>query len=301
MAPDSLVLRPSGLRSWALILGSAVFVFGGVVMMRDGKPIGLWAIAFFGLCLLVGILNAIPSASELRLDRGGFVVRTLFRTRSYRWADVTNFQIVSIPGRVLVAFTLRADPARERRKTGLFGNFDAALPDSYGLSAVALVALLEDWKAGKPRAAEPREGASGLLQALADSARSGGGLLAVKLAALFSFCGGPLYLSDVLDIKHSGVVYFAIPISPIVLLLFGALALRDEDIDRLGRLSIEGGLVGAALLTAVNIYAALELFGAPPRPDGGLIAFGMAVGWCTAFVYTVMAVPYLRRTARSRP
>src|SRR5215471_13639703 len=153
MAPDSLVLRPSGVRSWALILGSALFVFGGVLMMSDGNPTGLWVTGFFSLCLVVGISNAIPSASELRLDREKFVMRTLFRSRSHRWSDVTGFQIVSIPGRVLVTFTLRADPARERRKSGLFGNFDGAFPDSYGQSPVALAALLEDWRNGKAREA----------------------------------------------------------------------------------------------------------------------------------------------------
>jgi hypothetical protein len=301
MTPESLVLRPSRFRSWALVLGSAVFVVGGVFMSRDGERIGLWIAGFFALCLLVGVVNALPSASELRLDRRGFVVRTLFRSRTYRWADVACFDVHSLSGTTLVTLTLHNRPHTSAARSLLVGNFDGALPDTYGQSAVALAALLEDWRAGSPRPADPREGTFNLLREVAQSARGGGGLLALKLAALFSFCGGPLFLSDVLDIKHRSPLYFAIPFAPVALLLFGALALQSEETDTLGRLSIEGGLVGAALLTAMNLYTAIELFGAPRRPDGGLMAFGIAVGLCTAIVYTVAAIPFLRRAAGSRP
>jgi len=298
---ESLVLRASRLRSWALILGSAVFVVGGVFMSRDGERVGLWIAGFFALCLLTGVVNALPSASELRLDRQGFVVRTLFRSRLFRWADIASFGIDSVLGMTMVTFMLNAGPHASAARSLLVGNFDGALPETYGQSAVALAALLEDWRAGRPRPADPREGASGFLLDIARSARSGGGLLVLKLSALFSFCGGPLFVSDALDIKHRSPLYFAIPFAPIALLLFGSLALRSEDTDTLGRLSIEGGLVGAALLTAMNVHAAFELFGSPPRPDGGLMAFGIAVGLCTAIVYTGTAIPYLQRTAPSRP
>jgi hypothetical protein len=296
MTPESLVLRPSRSRSWALVLGSAVFVVGGVFMSRDGERVGLWIAGFFGLCLLVGVVNALPSASDLRLDRRGFVVRTLFRSRAYRWADIASFSVHSVSGTTLVTLTLHARPQANAAKTLLVGNFDGALPDTYGQSAVALAALLEDWRVGSPRPADSREGDFGLLREMAPRARGGGGVLVLKLAALFSFCGGPLFLSDVLDIKHRSLLYFAIPIAPVVLLVFGALALQSEETDTFGRLSIEGGLVGAALLTAMNLWAAFELFGALPRPDGGLMTFGIAVGLCTAIVYTVTAMPFLRRT-----
>jgi hypothetical protein len=276
-------------------MGSTVFAVGGVFMSRDGDARGLWISGFFALCLLVGLVNALPTASALRLDRNGFVVRTLFRSRTYRWVDIESFGVGTVSGMTIVTFTIRAHQPAGAVKSFLVGNVDGALPETYGQSAVALAALLEDWRAGRPRRAGPPESTSSLLRAIAESARSGGGVLVLKLSALFSFCGGPLFLSDVLDIKHRGIVYFAIPIAPIVLLLFGSLALRDEDTDSLGRWSIEGGLVGAALLTAMNVYAAIELFKGPPRPDGGLITFGIATGLCTAVVYAVTAIPFLRR------
>jgi hypothetical protein len=186
-------------------------------------------------------------------------------------------------------------------KALLVGDFDGALPETYGQSAIALVALLEDWRVGRPRPADPREGVLRILRKVAESGRGEGALLVLKLAALFSFCGGPLFLSDVLDIKHRSLAYFAIPFAPIALLLFGALALRSEETDAFGRWSIEGGLVGAALLTAMNVYAGVELIGSPPRPDGGLMAVGIATGLCTAVAYVVTAIPFLQRAVSSRP
>ena len=292
-APESLVLKPSGLRTWAFILTSAGFTVGGMFMARE-DPAGLWIAGFFGLCLLVGVVNALPAASGLRLDRQGFVVRTLFRSRTYRWADIAFFGVAWVSGMRLVTFSLRARTPAGAVRSFFVGDFDGALPESYGHSAVALAELLEDWRAGRPRAAGPEEGMTAMLGELSRSARSGGGLLLLKLSALFSLCGGPLFLSDALDIKHRSPFYFAIPISPVILLLLGGLALRDEDTDTFGRWSIEGGLVGAALLTAMNVYAAFQLIGAPRRPDGGLMAFGIAIGLWTAVWYTATAIPYLR-------
>jgi hypothetical protein len=277
------------------MLVSAGFVLGGVYMHRDGEPIGLWIAGFFALCFVVGVVNALPGASELRLDREGFVVRSLFRSQAYRWADIVCFGVGSVSGMTLVTITRRSHAPAGPVRSFLIGDSDGALPATYGHSAVALAALLEDWRVGRPRPADPRELTSAVLLGVARSARSEGGLLVLKLSALFSFCGGPLYLSGVLDIKHRSPIYFSIPFAPIVLLLFGALALRDENSDKLGRWSVEGGLVGAALLTAMNVYAVIRLAGAPRQPDGGLVALGIAVGLCTAIVYTATAIPFLQR------
>jgi hypothetical protein len=286
MAPESLIIRPSRTQSWGLISISVVFVALGLFFGLRGDSMGFWAAGFFGLCLLVGVVDAVRSWSSLRLDREGFDMRSLFRSRRYRWSDIRSFAVSSASGKTLVTFMLHAPAHSPVAGPPPGGNFDGALPDMYGQSAPALAALLDDWRLGRPRepiALEPRPRMT--LQWLLQSE---GGLLILKLAALFSFCGGPLFFSDLLDVKHRGPIYFAIPFAPIMLLLFGALALRDEAADRFDRWSIQGGFVGAALLLGMNVYAGFHLVTGPPRPDGTLMAIGIGIGFFTAAAYVVV-------------
>lgn len=77
-----------------LLLGSAAFVAAGVWMVREGRPFGWAAIGFFGLGILVGVVQLLPGSSRLRIDAMGFSATHLFRTTSVRWADVASFQVV---------------------------------------------------------------------------------------------------------------------------------------------------------------------------------------------------------------
>lgn len=197
-------------------------------------------------------------------------------------------------GTTFVTLTFYARSKARAVNSVLAGDVDGALPESYGLSPAALAALLDDWRIGRPHGVADSGGGLEGFRDLARSAKSGGGLLALKLSALFSFCGGPLFFADLLDVKQRSAWHFAVPFAPIALLLFGALALRGEEADTLGRISIEGGLFGAAALTAMNAYATLQLVAGAPRADGNLMAFGIAVGFCTAVIYVVTALRFLR-------
>jgi hypothetical protein len=103
-------------------------------------------------------------------------------------------------------------------------------------------------------------------------------LLLVKLLALFSGLGGPLYLFDLLDPGRWRVPVFACLFAPVGLMVVGVLAVLEDEPSRLSRAVARGGLVGVALLTAMNGFTLWRLLGGAAHPDRGLILFGIVIG-----------------------
>jgi hypothetical protein len=73
-------LYPSKLKSTLLLLGSLAFVVAGIWLISIGDANGLMCVGFFGLCLLVAIIQFHPKASYLHLSAEGFTVCSLFRS-----------------------------------------------------------------------------------------------------------------------------------------------------------------------------------------------------------------------------
>ena len=107
-------------------------------------------------------------------------------------------------------------------------------------------------------------------------------LLLLKLAALFSFCGGPLVLADALKLHVHKDVAFVIAFLPSAALVFGVYSLWRARHDRWDKAMVSLGGLGATALIGMNIFAISELAQGPERADAGLITLGIAVG--TVFV-----------------
>ena len=74
-----LVLRPGRLKMFLLLLLSAGFVFAGVVMLSHEKGsvlIGWLTILFFGLGVIVFVVQLLPGSAYLRLDGEGDLTTT---------------------------------------------------------------------------------------------------------------------------------------------------------------------------------------------------------------------------------
>ncbi len=299
--PDPIVLRPSRLGAAALFFVSAMFTLGGAWMLASGATRGWFVGGFFGLCTVIALVNALPNASYLRLDSAGFEARSLFRSQRYAWHDIATFGVASVGVSTMVVLTFTQSYWRQHghsaRRFRLLGSgpgmpgMDGALPDTYGQAPADLASLLNDWKDGRRRppgpAVTPANGErSGLFLR---SARGPFGLLMLKLLSLFSFCGGPLRVSDALKAHFAEPYPFVISFAPIVLLLFGSLALRDGAEDTLDRWSINAGRAGSVLLLAMDAYAARQLLTGDAGADRGLVALGTLVGFATAILYLFVA------------
>ena len=149
-----ILLRPKPTKWLVIALGSLAFVLIGVWMVRSHEMLGWLGIVFFGLCLLVSLVCMLPNASYLRLTPDGFTMCSLFRAHTTRWEDVTGFGVGRVFTNKMVMFnyvqSYQRSPKLRSLNTGLTG-FEAAIPDTYGLTHEELAALLNRYKASAAR------------------------------------------------------------------------------------------------------------------------------------------------------
>lgn len=156
---EPLTLRPRAWRKWAVAVVSIAFTAGGVLMIRDHEPSGWFVTIFFALCSLSALFLMGPEGNALVVEADGLTCVSPFRTFRIRWSDVTVFGVYGVPPFGLTKFVgmnfrpgyaSAAEEGGGRLPQGLRGlnaalcGFEGALPGTYGLSASALAALLEE-------------------------------------------------------------------------------------------------------------------------------------------------------------
>ena len=139
------VLRPSRWRYGRFLLVSLVFVAIGALMIRTGAPMGWFVTAVFGLGAMGFSVLMLPGASYLRLDPHGFTICSFYRRRHIKWSDVAEFGIAAIGHGVTVGFNYIPGYRRRAAARALavaISGFEAAVPDSYGMTAKDVAALM---------------------------------------------------------------------------------------------------------------------------------------------------------------
>lgn len=145
-----LVLHPSKLRLILLLLVCLVFVVGGVWAIGNGEGAWAWGCLGFGLLGAVFFfVQFLPGASYLYLGPEGFVTCTLFRKQPlHRWDEVSQFGVAVMNGRDVIVFNVagKSDSRMAKVSRAVFGG-SHMLPDTYGLKAKELAALMNKWRA----------------------------------------------------------------------------------------------------------------------------------------------------------
>lgn len=152
MDSSPCVLHPSRTKSVALLGGSLLFVLCGIWLREEG-PVAAWlTIVLFGLAAVVFSVNLLPGSSYLKLTSEGFEQRVLFRTHEEAWKDIQHFEAYRNPtsSSRLVGYVYDPDCASTaggaaRKISRSLVGLDGALPDTYGMSADELAALMNDW------------------------------------------------------------------------------------------------------------------------------------------------------------
>jgi hypothetical protein len=137
-----IILRPGKGKSILLFVISTVFVCLGISLWESNKLLAAFTVVFFGLCLLVFIINLIPNASYLKIDGQGIEMKNLFRTTFIPWDTISGFRPKNFFLNTMVVFDLHQklpETSGVKRKTGAF-------PDTYGMSGKKLAALLNEQK-----------------------------------------------------------------------------------------------------------------------------------------------------------
>jgi hypothetical protein len=118
---------------------------------------------------------------------------------------------------------------------------------------------------------------------------SGWHILAIKLAALLSFCGGPLYVADLLKPALGRDVAFGVAFAPLAMATLCAFSLWEDHPWSWGKYAIAVGLLGAVIVAATSVFAISQLSGGPDRADRSLIVLGSIVGLAVAAAYAWLA------------
>lgn len=108
----------------------------------------------------------------------------------------------------------------------------------------------------------------------------------LKIAALFSYCGGPLFIADVWKPRLNGVPAFLITFLPVGFMVIGALFLNDATHDRTSFAAVWAGRQGLYIVLGMHVYALWCFVDGVRVPDQSLHYFGIAVGvaWSVAYL-----------------
>ena len=150
--PGPVALSPSRKKWLLLLLIGAGFVAISLLVIKshdDDYVYGWLGLIFFSLGSVVAIVAMLPGAGGLKLDREGFEFISLYRGSRVRWQDATGFDAVRIPPsrQIMVVFD---DATAKKKALGklsvAIAGHNSGLPDTYGLDAKDLAALMTQWR-----------------------------------------------------------------------------------------------------------------------------------------------------------
>ena len=110
---------------------------------------GWFGISFFGLGVIVSLIQFYPNASYLKLNQEGFEVKSLFRAHFTKWSDIKDLRQGHINGNQMIFF----DYTDEHKKwnTGkkiakFLSKKEGAVQSTYNISTDELMRLMLEYK-----------------------------------------------------------------------------------------------------------------------------------------------------------
>jgi len=135
------------------VLAGLVVTALGVVLVAAGVAVGWLCVVFSGPITLLQLVQFIwPNHFGLTLDDEGFTVTMNLGRRRYRWANVEQFfPYRTFAPQPVVAFKYRgkAEVHGLQSTRGAFGTFDGTLPQNLTVRGLALLRLMEAWRADR--------------------------------------------------------------------------------------------------------------------------------------------------------
>jgi hypothetical protein len=116
-------------------------------------------------------------------------------------------------------------------------------------------------------------------------------VVALKITALFSYCGGPLFISDLLKPHLHPLPAFLITFLPIGFMVIGALCLEDDPRSRWASAAVWAGRQGVYLALGMHLYALGCFLSGTRVSEPYLYYLGIVVG-------VVWGAAYLRAAGR---
>lgn len=149
MKEETKILKPKRLKTIGLLLISILFVILGIFLIENNSFQRWLGIIFFGICMIVFLIQLIPNSSYLKLTKNGFEIRNLFKSNYTKWSDVETFKTGYIRHSEMVMFDFSKEHNKHNigKKIAKFlASNEGALPNTYGMKATELAELMNKWK-----------------------------------------------------------------------------------------------------------------------------------------------------------
>lgn len=148
-AAEELILRPSRTQAWlrfaVLLLVTAGYSW---LASRYSDCLLIWLLAVAGVVLTFkSLVRALARHSYLRLTPRGFAIHDGWSVLAFSWDEIESFTVGNRGRSVFFNYASRDETASGARKLAHFlAGGDGALPNTYGMTANDLTALLADWR-----------------------------------------------------------------------------------------------------------------------------------------------------------
>jgi hypothetical protein len=132
-----------------LLLGAVAFVAVGVWLIPHSPVIAGTTIFFFGLCALIFAITLHPRSAFLTIAEDGFTFASLFRKHFVAWSSVESFAPARIGLNKVVGWNYAPEfpeHTKLRKLNVSISGTEAAFPDTYGMTAESLSALLNEFR-----------------------------------------------------------------------------------------------------------------------------------------------------------
>ncbi len=149
MKDNAHIFRPSKLKNLILLFACLVFVAMGIFLIDVEKVIAWGCIIFFGLGLIVALLNLLPNSSYLVLTSEGFEVKSLFRSKFTKWSEVEDFELIVLSHNKMIGYNYTKAYRKhktERKISKAFGGKERVLPTAYDIKLEELLDLIQAYK-----------------------------------------------------------------------------------------------------------------------------------------------------------
>ena len=104
METEPQIFRPNKLKNLILFLGCSAFVIIGIFILDRDPKIGWGCIIFFGLGVIVSLVQFYPNSTYLKLTDDVFEIKSLFRSSFTKWTDIKDFRQGQIKGNKMIFF-----------------------------------------------------------------------------------------------------------------------------------------------------------------------------------------------------
>tara|TARA_B100001063_G_C16360260_1_gene355682 strand:- start:23 stop:514 length:492 start_codon:yes stop_codon:yes gene_type:complete len=149
MQREPKIFRPNKLKNLFLFLGCSAFVTMGIFILDNNPAIGWGNIIFFGLGVIVSLIQFYPNSTYLKLTDEGFKIKGLFRSSFTKWTDIKNFRQGQIKGNKMIFFDYTEEHKKWKsgKKIAKFlSGKEGAVQSSYNIKPEQLLSLMKEYK-----------------------------------------------------------------------------------------------------------------------------------------------------------